>query len=312
MTTDLKAAKTTIVPIDFGFASPSGLPVRITEGVTAESVAGVLKPEDFEIWEEFVSKKNREDLASAKVGLVNHFMSPGHMGDEEKASQDLLHSCFVCLRIIKPTRSSFCAIQFKRSDQGIDVFNVVHPSQIPLSLPDAEVLNTVKTSDLEMLREILPKFRSLYPDGPLPVRRAVRLYETGYADIRDASIQFLVWMMGIEAFLAKGKPMPQTELVAVAQRWVNLDDLIYADSPEQEFLSLPKVTPRQVFDDCVRLRNELVHGGYIPEDWKNRGGRPGITQNQLPYVEVVREAASFMLRRLILAFLTSTDNQLSR
>src|SRR5437762_1407886 len=102
MTTGLKAAKTTIVPIEFGMLSAhrDALPIAIAENVTAESVEGILKPEDFEIWEEFVSKKNREELAGIKVGLINRFMSPGHMGDEEKSSQDLLQHCFVCLRVI--------------------------------------------------------------------------------------------------------------------------------------------------------------------------------------------------------------------
>src|SRR5678816_273536 len=117
--------------------------------------------------------------------------------------------------------------RFKHNDRGIDVFNVVHPSQVPLSLPDAEVLNTVTAVDLDTLREVLPTFTSLYPDGPLHVRRAVRLYETGYADIRDASIQFLVWMMGIEAFLSEGKLVPQRELVTAAHRWIDLDEFIY-------------------------------------------------------------------------------------
>jgi len=307
-------AKTTIVPIEFDMLSFTRdvLPITIAKNVTAESVEGVLKSEDFEIWEEFVSKKNREELAAVKVGLVDRFMSPGHMGEEEKSSQDLLQHCFLCLRLIKPTRSSFCAIQFKHHNRGIDVFNVVHPDAIPLSLPDAEVLNKVTPADLTMLREVLPQFMRLFPGGPVYVRRAARLCEIGYSEIRDASIQFLTWMMGIEAFLSEAKVIPQKELVTAAERWVNLDEFIYNNSPEQEFLSLPRVTLRQLFDDLLVLRNELIHGRYIPEEWKSRVGRPGITQNQLPYVEMVREAASFLLRRLILAFLTKGDNRPSR
>jgi hypothetical protein len=65
-----------------------------------------------------------------RFGLVDNFFSSGHIGQEEKESQDLLHKIFACLRLLKPTRNGFSAIQLKwiERDQA-DVFSFTHPEE---------------------------------------------------------------------------------------------------------------------------------------------------------------------------------------
>src|SRR6185295_4187980 len=161
------------------------LPKTVSDSVSIENVQGILDSKDFELWHEYISAEDRKALAQVRIALVNRFTSSGHMGEEEKRSEDLLHRYFVCLRIIKPTRSRYQAIQFKQLENGIDVFHVSGPHPTPLNLPDAEILNDINNVDVTQLIQRIESFLAVEANGPFRVRRAIRLYETGYSEIRD-------------------------------------------------------------------------------------------------------------------------------
>src|SRR6266849_9653815 len=98
--------KATIVPLHYcGFDLKRDAEYPVLEGVSIRSLEGILTADNFKLWREYLSEKERTGLASVRMGIVNNFQSGGHLGREEDDSKELLHRIFVCLRLIKPTRN---------------------------------------------------------------------------------------------------------------------------------------------------------------------------------------------------------------
>jgi len=308
--------KTTIVPLyytvwntPFLMPPPSVTPpLHIIQDVTLENMKGIISSKNFELWKEHVSSRDREDLALISICLVNRFKSREHVGLLEQRSEQLLHKVFVCLRIVKPTRSPFHMVQFKREESGeVDVFRFTHPDRREVNVPDAETLNAITSNDLDVLRKVITPFLKVTESGPDNLRRAIRLFEEGYSEVYDPVLQLLVWVMGIEAaFVKGGKPLPRKLLFQAIERQVGFNRDICEDSGEREFIKVPSpLTVGDTIHDLFNLRNRLVHRGWIEKDWAAKEGRRSISGETVPYADVLREAASFILRKSILSFLTA-------
>jgi len=308
--------KATVVPLyytvwstPFLLPSPSVKPpLDILPGVTLENMEGIISIGNFDLWKEYVSFRDRKELASISICLVNRFESREHMGLLERGSQDLLHRIFVCLRIVKPTRSPFYAVQFKRGETGeIDVFSFAHPDRKDLNVPGVEALNVINLDDIIVVRKIFAPFRKVIDEGPDNLRRSIQLFEEGYADVYDPVLQLLVWVMGIEAAFAVGdQPVRRDDLLQNIDQRVGFDRDIYEDSGDRNFFELPsRLNVGDVITDLFNLRNHLVHGGWPDKDWGAKAGRRSISGEAVPYADVLRGAASFILRKSILSFLSA-------
>lgn len=53
------------------------MPVQLSADLMAENIEGLLTPSNFELWHEYVSKKDRDNLSSARLGIVHRFSSQG-------------------------------------------------------------------------------------------------------------------------------------------------------------------------------------------------------------------------------------------
>lgn len=234
------------------------------------------------------------------------------MGREEADSKDYGFKAFLCLRLIKPTKANFepIQIQFKDTEQKkIDVFSVAHPSTIWPNVPDSESINSIALKDIHKLKELLPAFLDLAAKGPENVRRAVRHFNAGYSEVRDPTIQLVVWCMGIESlFSASDSENSQLNLLSQIDEAVGLKTNIYEASSIDEYAGKPtSVQVGDLIDDLFSLRNRFVHGGWIPNDWKSRYPRTSLSGEKVHYVDVLREVASFVLRRGILSHLERRD-----
>jgi len=307
--------KTTVVPIYYTVWNspllvppPSvELPLDITEGVTLENMEGIISGRNFELWKEHISTQDRKGLAYISVCLVNRFKSHVHVGLLEQESQRLLYKVFTCLRIVKPTRSPYRMVQFKEESGGVDVFRFTHPDRREVNVPDAETLNVINPKDIYLLRKVITPFLNVTKDGPDNLRRAMRLFEEGYSEVYDPALQLLVWVMGIEAaFASGGKPLRREVLLQAIEREVGFDRNIYEDSGDRGFTEVPSpLTVRDAIQDLFDLRNHLVHGGWIEKDWAGGKARRSISGETVLYADVLRETASFILRKSILSFLTA-------
>jgi hypothetical protein len=300
-----KFRKATIVPIRHVFWQLNlAEPFQVAPNMSFEDAHGWLKPELFEVWRDMVSKRERDDLAKIRFALVHRFESSGHMGREEAASEDLAFKIFLCLQLIKPTRSTFQRIQVKfLNEKDLDVVSFGHEGVWP-NIPDAESINDVDLDDIMRLRSLWPSFQDVVLNGPENVRRAIRHFNVGYSELRDPIVQIVTWMMGIESlFVDETTQLSRKELTTRIQESVGLDTDIYESSPMREYIGAQPVKVGDVLDDLQLLRNRFVHGQWIPPEWKSRKGRSGLSSETVFYADVLREAASFILRRGITNYL---------
>jgi hypothetical protein len=311
-TTTSTFQKATIVPLHYcGFDLKRDGEYRIFEGVSIRSLEGILSPDNFKLWREYLSEREREGLATVRMGILNNFQSSGHLGREENDSQELLHRIFVCLRLIKPTRNSYSTIQFKWVEKDkADVFSFTHPKDQLLNLPHAEVLNVIRPEDLEMLRKLAPPFLRIQEKGPAHLRRAIRFYEEGYSDIQDAVLQIIVWVIGIRNALSeRNEPVSRDKLLAGIDKHVGFGSNIYQDSwlGDPDYKETPYKLERTVgnsINDLLTLYDRFVGGTWIPPDWENRPTRRESTGEEVSYADSMREVASFILRKLLVRLIS--------
>jgi hypothetical protein len=292
--------KYSAVPIYLDFEENPTLPFRISDDVSVISLKDQLKPKEFTLWEALASKDAIKPFTQIDLALVHRFYSSEHLGRKEEDSKSLLHKMFVCLRIIRPTRTAFAVVQYRKGEgetihvQGFSV----PPDPVILNLPESEVLNRLRVSDLALLGKIGPGFVTISENGPDNLRRAIRYYETGYSEIREADLQFTVWMMGIEALFSGGQDESEPETIkGRIIETIGAETDIYHEFEDRYLYATNPIRVKDVLDEMFRLRNRLIHGAWVPEDWFKRKMRNSISGEALTVADILREAASFILRR---------------
>ncbi len=301
-------SKVTIAPLDYVKVGMVKTPVRIIDGISIEDVSGQIRPQHFDLWRDYLSQEDRQRMPNVRYALVHRFSSPGHVGRQEEESKDLVYKTFLCLRLIRPTRSRYSVIQFKQTGpDSIDVFSFTHPSQIPIYIPDSEILNHFSNTDFAILQQIIGPFLHIAEHGPEHLRRAIRYYESGYSNIFDPAIQIMVWTMGLEAVVSTSDEIPsRRNLLERISELVAFDRNIYEDSPLAEFQPAPVVQVQAVIHDLLKLRSRLSHGGWFQTEMEQKITRKSVDGRVVSYSGILRETASFLLRNAIRARLLST------
>jgi hypothetical protein len=298
-----KIEKFTAVPLFFDFNARPNIPFQLTSDIVVDSLKGRLSTNNFMVWDKFVAERTIEFFTQMDSALVHRFYSSPGTGQKEEESKDRLHKIFVCLRMIRPTRTPFAVVQFKlKDDHQPDVFSFIEADDpVSLILPESEVLNHFNGNDLVKLRDLLPKFFAVDSATDTEyVRRAIRYYETGYSELHDPVLQFTVWMMGIESLFSGSENVH--EPLAVQNRIkdaIGSED-IYRDFADRDLYHAETVLVSDIVKDLFTMRNHLVHGGWVPNEWINRKMRDSISGPAVNYADVLREAASFILRAGIL------------
>lgn len=303
--------KATFAPLDYlDWNFKLDQTIRVTDQINIEFISGVFGSEKFELWKDYISKNELNTFLSSQYALCHRFLSTSEIGLAENESLKLLETAFICLRIVKPTRARYAAIQTKILDNdALEVFSVTHPKNALLNIPDVETTNQITASDLRLFGRVIRPFLNLSDAGPENLRRAVRYFEEGYSQTVDPVVQIILWTAGIESvFATRNEPFLGSKSLETVYGLVSPDLNIYEDTIQREFVDIPELTVRQVLPDLFILRNRLVHGGWIPEDWKSGSARPSLSQEAIPYADVLREAASFVLRKAILARLLDTPS----
>jgi Apea-like HEPN len=303
--------KTTLVPVHRTvWDLPPESRVDLGNGVFFENVENLLKPENFELWNQYVSEDDRKRLARVKFALVHHFESMDHVGPQEQHSIALMYRVFICLRLVRPTVSNWSNIQFKDTSEGIDVFAFSNPEDGRPLLPVAESYNEVNLDDIRRVGQLLQRFLRVVDKGPLNIRRAINYFELAYSEVADPTIQFVTWMMALEQFYSREeKPERRSVLLRRIADSINLDDDIYADTQFRSvFPESPRVTARETIQDLFVLRSRFVHGSWAKKEWLE----PQLRAVHLPsstYTDVLREVASWLVRKSIIHYLeTASEN----
>jgi hypothetical protein len=263
-----------------------------------ESIGNLLTSKHFDLWTENLSQNQRKHLTSVQMALVHRFESEGHVGKVEEESKEFLEHVAACLRIVRPTASRFTAIQVRiLQDESWDVFRFTHPQDLPPNTPQSDTLNMIRIQDVKLLSAALPKFMSLWFDSRHNMIRAARYFLTGYTDIQDPIAQILIWTAGIEAiFAGNGEAGSRDTLKRLISSRISEWD-IYEDSAYGQ-LAGASIRVGEIAGDLFKLRAHLVHGGWAPEDWLVKEGRPSLS-GRTSYADMLREAAASILRKLL-------------
>jgi hypothetical protein len=294
----------TVVPLHYvALSFPIENSIPILSNVAVEAMDRLLTPANFSVWQDQIAPRSLKSLSSARLALVHRFSSAGPIGRDEEESRALLFRVFTCLRLLKPTRAEFAVVQLKFTEDGrSDVFKVEEPPQAPLNVPMSEAINMFSAADIgELAHKIGPFLRGL-DTAPDSLRRAIRFLNIGYQGIHDPVIQIITWLMGIESVFndASHEPPPRDELLRRIMTSVGPDSDVYEGSEMRDYLGPSTLTVRDVVSDLFDLRDRFVHGMWIPDEWKNRVGHGTPGGTAVPYADVLREAASYVLRRSIL------------
>jgi len=301
--------KMTIVPL-YHCDPDLRVPARINPDTTAESVRGLLQPQVFDLWRDYISKRDRDDLASMSVGLVHRFLSLEYVHSKLEAdSSDLAYKAFLLLRLIKPTRSRFSRIQLALKGGQPDVFSFTEPGPSIPNTPNLETFNRINDSDVLQLSNLLPRFLKFANSAPWHLTRAVRFFEAGYSQISDPLLQFMAWTTAIESFFSEDKaPLSQEELVEkIGGRIEGATDIHSDVDVDLLAYSLKPVPLNSLLADILEARNCVVHGVRIPPAFDERGSTSPATGEMVHYVDVLREGASFLLRKLLLKAIGEID-----
>jgi hypothetical protein len=302
--------RTALIPLDrLDWTVRGKLPISIVDDVRVENVTGILKASAFDHWRDIISENDRKYFESTHVALIHRYSAPEHSNEVEEEKQDLLYKCFLCIRLVKPTNTRFSAVFMRTSLQSeSEVIRLAHPLPIPLNMPPGEAVNVISEEDLYRSHDYASVFFRLAENGPENLRRAVRFYEEGHSAVRDPVLQLVTWVMGIESACSfEDRILGQNEVSDYIIQRFGADADIYKDSSLNEFTKMPHLPIKPLVNDLFLLRNRFVHGLWIPSDWKERNIYVDLSGSPVAYTDGLRDAASFILRRLILMALSHSN-----
>jgi hypothetical protein len=260
--------KFTITPVDVEEVDEHWQPtVTLYKDLTLEETSGLLTAKQFDLWRDFISRKDRDQLGAIRHALIHRFSGSLGQGKEDDDSRLFLHHAFICLRLVKPTKRPFQVIQGYLKQEGPEVYSFTSPAIEHINMPVTQTLNRIGSADVARLAELLPGFLFLSrpEQGPLYLQRAVRFYEQGYSATNESTLQFISWMIGIEAVISKGRPIDREELARTLHTGFGEIDIKelqwrnYFGRPRQ-----PMLVGAQV-ENLLTLRDALVHAQPLPD-----------------------------------------------
>jgi hypothetical protein len=263
---DETLSKFTVTPVDVDQVDEHWRQpvITIRSGLTLEE--GFVTADQFDLWKDFISRRERDKLGSIKYALVHRFQGSLAQGKEDEDSKSFMNHVFVCLRLVKPTRLPFQVVQGYLKQGQPEIYSFTHPLIERINIPVTQSLNKIKAEDIKTLTKILPTFMDISrPEfKALYLQRAIQFYERGYSATAEPALQFVSWMIGVEAIISKGEQIEQSRLAKILrERFGDID--IKAPQWRDYFgkAHQPLLVGTQV-DNLMALRNAIVHAQPVP------------------------------------------------
>jgi hypothetical protein len=278
------------------------LPAEIIPGVRVEKVAGLLTPKTFEVLKRSVAPDKIESFANIDYAIVHHFRSPNvGTGDIEQKSMQLVRTLSALLRILRPMRQRFFAIQGRVEPGGEFIPGPLDGPEDYVELPEAHKLFHLRPRDLKKFQQLAPNFLHAMDDEYWGVRLAVQFHDLGhYTFQRYWKLSWFSWIAGLESLYTTDDPEHRGQLV-VKERIKHLlgaSTLVYELGDIPDFLPQPEQTVSGVIGPIYKLRNIVIHGKPVPGSFYAEEGRIGL-DGPLRRVEELVEVLSFLLRKSI-------------
>jgi hypothetical protein len=280
----------------------SVLPASIVPGVTLEEIPrGFFTPDTFTIFREQIAARTIESFTDIRYALVHRFRGSFGTGEVETQSMFLVRTLSALLRIVRPMRQRFFAIQGTlRNDGKFEVGPFDHPEDY-VELPEAHKLFHFRNQDLSTFQRLAGSFLRVMNGEYWPIRLAVQFHDLGYYTYqRYWKLSWFSWIAGIESLYTETDDEHAGQLVIKERlkRLVGTDTPVYEPGDVPSFLTQPEQTVAGVVDAIYELRNYVMHGQRVPEVFYIQDGRQGV-EGPLRRVEELLEALSFLLRKSI-------------
>jgi hypothetical protein len=289
------------------------------ENLTAEDVSRLINPDTFSLWRKdcFISQETAQSLDNVKYALVHRYSSEHERDDElEKHSTELLNLTVACLALVRPTRRNRAMnIRGLMKADGAFYPHGFSFAHQPAEVPQIQKLFTIRKRDVDLLSSVLPEFIKLYQkdaqgnlkDEYEPLRMAVQLYSQAYA-IPDWKLRHILWWSAIEALYGNNEDAAKARIYAFFGNKNLLDGYrhpVYesGDIPPYSFSSPESVrTLGMMVPVLYEVRNASAHGQKVPDVHFSEVPHPlGPT----PGIDALAEAATFIIRKTVIAILQS-------
>jgi hypothetical protein len=263
---DETLSKFTLTPVDVDQVDEQWRQpvITIRNGLSLEE--GFVTPDQFDLWKDFISLRERNKLGSIRYALVHRFQGTLAQGKEDEDSKSFMNHVFVCLRLVKPTRLPFQVVQGYLKQERPEIYGFTHPLIERINIPVTQSLNKIKAEDIKTLTAILPTFMDISrPEFKgLYLQRAIQFYEQGYSATADPTLQFVSWMIGVEAIISKGEKIEQSQLASMLRE--RFGDIDIKEPQWRDYFGKahqPLLVGSQV-ENLMALRNALVHAQPVP------------------------------------------------
>lgn len=279
------------------------LPFNIGLGVQIANVSGMVQGADFSLWSrDYLSKEDVKQIKDWRYALTHTYEAEKYPQSEpEVHSEKLIHSIFLGLRILRPTRQRYHYLQAHlNEDNAVEPFRFSRPAGNLISVPDAETFNGIRPLDAAALATIAPDLTTLLSDTKHPVTRAIESLEVGY--LQDFfHVRFLLWVSALDG-LFTGRERENNGTYVATQRikhFLGPNLSIYDSRNLPSFHPWPTTTLSNVIADIYKLRHYFAHGDWPEDEWAAKPSRHSLSKDT-PYADVLCEATSVILRYAIL------------
>jgi hypothetical protein len=278
--------------------------------LTVENISRLITPETFAVWKRdcFLSKAVVNSLENLDYAIVHRYSSEfDRDGVADSLSLELVNLAVACLSLIRPTRRGHAGVIAGLILEG----EVFQPQQFslnfPSEVPPVQRLFAVRPRDVELLRSVLPEFLQLYVKSEIgsikpeyePLRMAVQLYEQAYT-VHYWKARHILWWAAIEALFGNAEDAVIARVYA-----------IFGDG------SLSKGFERSIYERMdvptsfqITPGNDHKLGEVLPliYDVRNFSAKvPHPLDGSAPLLDVLAEAATFIIRKTIIGLLNSGE-----
>jgi hypothetical protein len=281
------------------------LPFTILPEVTVENISELFNENTFSWAGQTISNTDLADLKSVRYAIVHRYKTAyPFQGDEENESEDLVTKIAACLRLIRPMRQRALVMRGVMTQQGLDVHHFDHPINL-MDVPEVQKLFHLRNADLELLRDVAPRFLTAMNGDYWKIRMALQYHDAGHWQDTFWKPRFSLWVSGVEALYTTPDSEHNGRLVTIerVKDFLGPDTNIYDPGDIPKYLPQAKFTVSEVMEDAYTVRNFIVHGERVPDKFystgrSSSGGTPDINR-----IGILFEGLSFVLRKSILRVL---------
>jgi len=285
------------------------LPVQVAPNVTLENATALFREDQFSSMINFMGKQDIDTLNAMRYSLaIVHRYRPdeydgGNGAEADKQAEALVRNVNACLRLIRPTAQTVGFMRCKvRDDLTVQEDHFENPFPF-MNVPCAQKLFSIRNRDVVRLQNLSWKFLHAMAGEFWKFRMSVELHEAGHYSHAYWKARFSLWCSAIEALFTSNTPGHKGGLVAKQRiKWfLGPGTYIYAPGDIQLKSEQSNLTVEDVIEDLYELRNSVAHGDKTPEKFFKEK-RKDLGQ-PVRLVEVVHEAASFIVRSSLLKIL---------